>query len=328
MARPLVGGSSVVSMCTVVDLPAPFGPEEAVDLAGSDLEIDPVDGADAALEDADEPLDLDPVRACRPPSRSTYRFPQSFLRSRYPGRVVLRSVCICLLALAIAPAACGRARGQVLAPGIGYEKQLEFTRHGPIVLHVLTAPKPGGLYTPRAGALERRHPRPRDDQPDAAAAVAARRPPPGSTATSPTPAGVPNGTFLQDGVYKSEPNPGPLLDRDRRARQSRRAARRAALDLAGLEPAARARRHQPAARPERRHDLHARRGAAVTPPATGTIESIVVPFPALTAGGELRGQVVQVNSSGGGTPIPANGAVLVARGGMAAAARPGGRARA
>ena len=33
-AVPAVGGSSVVSISTVVDLPAPFGPEEAVDLAG------------------------------------------------------------------------------------------------------------------------------------------------------------------------------------------------------------------------------------------------------------------------------------------------------
>ena len=27
-ARPSVGGSSVVSMCTVVDFPAPFGPRK------------------------------------------------------------------------------------------------------------------------------------------------------------------------------------------------------------------------------------------------------------------------------------------------------------
>ena len=60
-ARPSVGGSSVVSMCTVVDLPAPFGPEEAVDLAFGDDEVDAVHGADV-LELADEPLRLDAVR--------------------------------------------------------------------------------------------------------------------------------------------------------------------------------------------------------------------------------------------------------------------------
>ena len=44
-ALPAVGGSSVVSMWTVVDLPAPFGPEEAVDLARGDVEVDPGDRA-------------------------------------------------------------------------------------------------------------------------------------------------------------------------------------------------------------------------------------------------------------------------------------------
>jgi hypothetical protein len=33
-----------------------------------------------------------------------------------------------------------------LAPGITYERQLLFTPHGPEVIHVMTAPKPGGLY--------------------------------------------------------------------------------------------------------------------------------------------------------------------------------------
>ena len=42
-AVPLVGASSVHSMRTVVDLPAPFGPEEAVDLAAGDREVDAVD---------------------------------------------------------------------------------------------------------------------------------------------------------------------------------------------------------------------------------------------------------------------------------------------
>ena len=52
---PPVGRSSVVSIRTVVVLPAPFGPEEAVDLALGDLEVDAVDGLDAALELALQP---------------------------------------------------------------------------------------------------------------------------------------------------------------------------------------------------------------------------------------------------------------------------------
>src|SRR6476619_5547877 len=38
------------------------------------------------------------------------------------------------------------AAGLSLAPGITYTRQLLFTPHGPEVVHVMTAPKPGGLY--------------------------------------------------------------------------------------------------------------------------------------------------------------------------------------
>src|SRR3954463_14819895 len=34
-----------------------------------------------------------------------------------------------------------------LLPGVTYQRELTFTPHGPVVLHVLTAPRPGGLYT-------------------------------------------------------------------------------------------------------------------------------------------------------------------------------------
>ena len=58
-ARPAVGGSSVVSMWTVVDLPGAVRPEEAVDLAGLDAQVDAVDRARALLELPDEALRLD-----------------------------------------------------------------------------------------------------------------------------------------------------------------------------------------------------------------------------------------------------------------------------
>jgi len=35
----------------------------------------------------------------------------------------------------------------VLTPGVLYERQIEFTRHGPVVMHVIEAPRPGGLYS-------------------------------------------------------------------------------------------------------------------------------------------------------------------------------------
>jgi hypothetical protein len=222
-------------------------------------------------------------------------------------------VFVCLLVLVIAPAA-SAARAEVLAPGIGYEKRLEFTRHGPIVLHVLTAPKPGGLYTLEPvlsnGVIPGRE----------TVSQMQRRLSPTTTAAGingdfADAAGIPNGTFLQDGVYKSEPNPGRSsigIDRlgnvvvQRHGLLSTWQGSNQRRALVGIN-------RTPGPNGV---TIYTPSWGAVTPQAAGTIESIVVPFPPLTAGGELRGQVVQVNSSGGGTPIPANGAVLVGRGGM------------
>ena len=226
-------------------------------------------------------------------------------------------MCICLLAaLASRLRLRSAARAQVLAPGIGYEKQLEFTRHGPIVLHVLTAPRPGGLYTLEPVLSNGVIPGRETISADAAAPVAdydRRR----DQRRLRDADGVPNGTFLQDGVYKSAPNPGRSsigidalgnLVVQRLALLSTWQGSNQRRALVGIN------------RPPGPNGVTIFTPAwgGVTPSSTGTIESIVVPFPALTPGVELRGQVVQVNSSGGGTPIPANGAVLVGRGGMAA----------
>jgi hypothetical protein len=52
---------------------------------------------------------------------------------------------------------------------------------------------------------------------------------------------------------------------------------------------------------------------AATPTGTGTVEATLSAFPSATPGADLAGLVAQVKQ-GGGTPIPPNGAVLVARG--------------
>lgn len=48
-----------------------------------------------------------------------------------------------LLGLLAAPA---HAQGAELMPGVTYERTVEFTPRGAVVLHVVTAPRPGGLY--------------------------------------------------------------------------------------------------------------------------------------------------------------------------------------
>ncbi|MDQ3778904.1 MAG: hypothetical protein M3310_08610, partial [Actinomycetota bacterium] len=55
-----------------------------------------------------------------------------------------KTMILCLLAgTFVSPAA---AAPQLLMPGVTYDRKLEFTRFGPVAMHVLTAPKPGGLY--------------------------------------------------------------------------------------------------------------------------------------------------------------------------------------
>src|SRR4051794_13441702 len=63
-------------------------------------------------------------------------------------RVMFRRVATILL-LTAAFTAPAHAQGAPLMPGVTYEKTVQFTPHGAVVLHVLTAPRPGdqnGLY--------------------------------------------------------------------------------------------------------------------------------------------------------------------------------------
>ena len=42
-----------------------------------------------------------------------------------------------------------RAQTQTLMPGVTYERAVQFTPHGPVALHVVTGPRPTGLYALR-----------------------------------------------------------------------------------------------------------------------------------------------------------------------------------
>src|SRR5690348_2352077 len=57
-----------------------------------------------------------------------------------PRRIAL----LCALAAVFAVPA--DAQPTTLLPGVTYEKTVEFTPHGAVVLNVITAPRPGGLY--------------------------------------------------------------------------------------------------------------------------------------------------------------------------------------
>src|SRR4029077_11055989 len=70
----------------------------------------------------------------------------SRLRYLPAGSVLLRRVIIGVLLAGVFAAPAG-ASSQTLIPGLTYTRQLLFTPHGPVVVHVLVAPRPGGLWS-------------------------------------------------------------------------------------------------------------------------------------------------------------------------------------
>ena len=58
----------------------------------------------------------------------------------------LLTACLCAAALA-APAAAQDVR--TLMPGVTYERDVEYTLHGPVVVNVVEGPRPTGLYALR-----------------------------------------------------------------------------------------------------------------------------------------------------------------------------------
>ena len=239
---------------------------------------------------------------------------------------MLRRVLIAVL-LAGVFAAPANASSQTLIPGLNYSRQLLFTPHGPVVVHVLVAPRPGGLWD--------LHPVLSDN------AISGKQRLTGierAASPSATVAGInadffnaadgrPDGIVMQDRVLHSVPNsarssigiePNGTLDIRHAAWNAFWQGRGQRRPLTGLnEPANRG-----------GITLYTPVWGPATPPAAGATEAVIYPFPAVTPGSDVSGNVVQF-TQGGNTPIPAGGAVLSATGGSAqkldAEAPPGAR---
>lgn len=200
-------------------------------------------------------------------------------------------------------------------PGVTYDKQVQFTSHGPEVIHVLTAPRPGGLYAVRpvlsnGSLLGRETVTSMQRRVSSIATVAGVN---GDLFTFSE--GLPSGMLMQSGVLKAPPH--PLRSSVGITDDGRLAIERIAMlgqwqgsgqrrPLAGLN-------QRPG--PEGASLFTSAWGSA-TPFAQGTVEVVLQPFPPATPFTDLTG-VVTVAKPGGGTPIPPDGAVLVARGSSA-----------
>jgi len=201
-------------------------------------------------------------------------------------------------------------------PGVPFTRQVEFTAHGPVVLNVINAPKPGGLYSllpvlsnnaivgrERVTSMEKRV---------------------SSTATV---AGVngdffnwhdghPSGVLMQNGVLEHQ----PLATRSSVGIGSDGMLNIGRIAYRGFW------RGTGSRRPVNLNQLEGTNGVSIfTPtwgsktPAARSVEAVLSPFSAAVPNTDLVGVVTQISATAGSTPIPSGGAVLQARGSGAAA---------
>ncbi len=197
-------------------------------------------------------------------------------------------------------------------PGVTYENRLQFTRFGPMRLHILTAPKPdGSLYRlqpvlSNGSVLGRER-----------VTVMQRRAAASSTAAGvngdlfTVADGIPSNGLIQDGVLKTTPHPRRSM---------------IGVDVVGnlrVEKLAMLGTWQGAGPRRPVHLLNRAAGpngttlytpayGPTTPATAGVTEVVLSPFPAATPNTDLVGFVTETRR--GGTPIPGGGAVLAARG--------------
>jgi hypothetical protein len=232
---------------------------------------------------------------------------------------VVRKAVICALfaGVFVAPAPAAAAtpiRGQLLLPGVVYSRQVEFTSHGPVVMHVLTAPKPTGLYAlkpilsnnaiigrERVTSMQRR------------------------VSTEATVAGIngdfgtwdvgnPTGGLIRGGILDR----GPADFRSTIGVDTEGLLRVERVRLAGSWQGSGQRRILGLNEPPRanRTTLYTRAWGPRTPAESGGAQAILQPFPATTPNTPLV-STVATYVSGGNQPIPPDGAVLVSRGNQA-----------
>jgi hypothetical protein len=224
---------------------------------------------------------------------------------------------VLLAALVAAPAVSAQAETRELMPGVMYTREVKSVRGREVVIHVVTAPRPGGLYELApvlgGGTLTGR---------ETVTSMQSR------LAGSATVVGVngdlynvelgfPTGMVLQDGIMHGRPmkarstlgigaDGSLLLDRV------------GFLGLLGIADMARQRLDQfNRPLPPSGIGLFTPSWGSQTPAQKGALEIVLSNVPGTAPNVDLGGQVVEVRRGGGG-PIPPGGAVLQATGADAA----------
>jgi flagellar hook assembly protein FlgD len=248
----------------------------------------------------------------------------------YPGRRVVSVVRKLVIAVALAAAlvsaaasaATGRSRQEsastsTLVPGVTYTREVDFTSRGPIVLDIVTAPKPTGALYSLAPALSNDQLAGKETLTHLASRVA------GGAATVAIDAdyfnrrsGVPSGILMQNGVLEGAPATG----RSSLGIGTDGTLTAARVSLAGTWQGNGQRRplllNGPAGRGK--FTLYTPAYGSATPTESGVVEAVIGQLPRVRPGVSLDGPVTQVTTAGA-TRIPSGGAVLVARGSQSTA---------
>lgn len=224
---------------------------------------------------------------------------------------MLRRAVIAALAAASIVAPAAAADPVALMPGVTYERQVTLTQHGPVVLHVLIVPRPGGLYELRPALANDAVPG-REKLTSIAARAAAGATVVGIAGDFFRPDGRPAGLLVRGGALEHAPR-GDRVSVGFDSSGALRAGRVrlfATYQGTGQRRALTGLNEPPGGNGVA---LYTAAWGSATPDAPGSVELVLDPFRAPAPTGETAGPVVQV-AGGGGTPIPPDGAVLVARG--------------
>ena len=224
--------------------------------------------------------------------------------------MVQRSLYVLLASLVLAAAAAAQPRP--LWPGVTYEEQVLFTLHGPVVMHVITGPRPGGTTSlvpllSNDSLLGRETVTSMQQRASAGATTAGISGDFSAFAT-----GLPSGVLIRESELLHPPSgdrssAAVLTDGTLEVRRvsffatwQGAGAKRVLNDLNGPVP-------------ENGAALYTSVYGPATPSYSGGAAVVLFPFPAAVAGADLGATVVEARGAGS-VPIPAGGAVLVARG--------------
>ncbi len=203
----------------------------------------------------------------------------------------------------------------VLMPGVGYQREVEFTPRGPVVLDVVTAPRPdGSLYTLAPalsnGAIVGTETL-TDMEKDASTAATVVGVNGDFFAAK---SGVPTGILMRGGALDSAPASGRSSLGI--APDGTLAVSRVVFDGTWRGTSQRRQLDLNAAPAAGHTTLYTSAWGSTTPAENGVVEDVIGSFPPAQPDRVLTGAVTQVVAQGS-TPIPPGGAVLVARGAQA-----------